>query len=79
MLDPDELIICKHCGKQHQPNYCEDCYQDLISENAKLQKDLHDFKIEHDIMKRILCQHGLWETLLNDKEFIKYLKEDYTG
>lgn len=29
---------CLHCDKE-EANYCETCYQDLISENAKLQKE----------------------------------------
>lgn len=35
-----------------------------------------EIKTEHKIMKRILVEHNLWETLLNDGEFIKYLKEE---
>lgn len=71
---------CSHCGtdmKEANIKYCERCYQKLISENAKLQKDLHDFKSEHNIMKKILIDHGLWEELLNNDEFLKYLREDY--
>ena len=39
---------------------------------------LEEIKTEHKIMKRILVKNGLWETLLNDDEFIEYLdrKED---
>lgn len=79
MVNPNELKICRHCNEKKEPVYCEDCYQELISENAKLQKDLHDFKSEHNIMKKILIDHGLWEELLNNDEFIKYLREDYEG
>ena len=28
---------CLHCG-EGEPSYCEKCYQDLIGENAKLQR-----------------------------------------
>lgn len=35
---------------------------------------LEEFKIEHKIMKRILVKNNLWETLLNDDEFIEYLE-----
>lgn len=31
--------ICLHCGSG-KPAYCEDCYQQLISENIKLQKHI---------------------------------------
>lgn len=30
---------CLHCDKE-EANYCETCYQDLISKNAKLQKEI---------------------------------------
>lgn len=39
-------------------------------------EQLEEFKKEHLIMKQILIEHGLYETLLNDDRFIKYLKED---
>ena len=32
---------CLHCGSG-EPKYCETCYQELISYNAKLQEDLTD-------------------------------------
>ena len=35
---------------------------------------LEESKIEHKIMKRILVKNNLWETLLNDDEFIEYLE-----
>lgn len=35
---------------------------------------LEEFKVEHKIMKRILVKNNLWETLLNDDEFIEYLE-----
>lgn len=79
MVDPNELNICRHCSEKKELAYCEDCYQELIAENAKLQKDLHDFKSEHDIMKKMLIDHGLWEELLNNDKFLKYLREDYEG
>ena len=37
--------ICLHCGKGNGV-YCETCYQDLISENAKLQAEIHFKKVE---------------------------------
>lgn len=47
------------------------------SELFEYLSDLEDMKTEHKIMKRILVENGLWETLLNDSEFIEYLdKED---
>ena len=29
---------CLHCGIG-KPGYCEECYQDLIGENSRLQKE----------------------------------------
>lgn len=35
---------------------------------------LQEFKAEHKIMKQILIENGLWETLLNDERFLKHLR-----
>ena len=42
----------------------------------KYLTNLEELKTEHKIMKRILVKNNLWETLLNDDEFIEHLKED---
>lgn len=34
---------CLHCDT-HTPKYCEECYQELISKNAKLQVTLNKLK-----------------------------------
>ena len=44
----------------------------LQQENAQLK----EFKKEHEIMKKILIEKGLWETLLNDDRFLEYLREE---
>ena len=36
----------------------------------------NDFKTESKIMKKLIVKNGLWETLLNDDEFIKYLDKE---
>ena len=46
--------------------------KDLQQENARLK----EFKKEHEIMKKILIEKGLWETLLNDDRFLEYLREE---
>ena len=38
--------------------------------------NLEELKVEHKIMKRILVENNLWETLLNDSEFIEHLEEE---
>ena len=43
--------------------------------NAKVA-ELVEFRKEHKIMARIICDHGLWETFLNDDEFLEYLRGD---
>lgn len=47
-------------------------YERLEQENARLK----EFKKEHEIMKKILIEKGLWETLLNDDRFLEYLREE---
>ena len=42
----------------------------------KYLTNLEELKTEHKIMKRILVENNLWETLLNDDEFIEHLKEN---
>ena len=42
----------------------------------KLTNQLKEFKEEHKIMKQILIENGLWERLLNDDRFLKYLRDD---
>ena len=44
----------------------------LQQENARLKEN----KKEHEIMKKILIENGLWETLLNDDRFLEYLREE---
>lgn len=34
---------CLRCGKE-EPYYCETCFQEIIAENARLQKQIHDIK-----------------------------------
>ena len=48
-----------------------------MDENEK--KSEYEFIREHAIMKRIIVENGLWETLLNDAEFNEYMREEYTG
>lgn len=38
-------------------------------------KELEDFRKEHKIMARIIHDHGLWNTFINDDEFLEYLRE----
>ena len=42
----------------------------------QLTNELKEFKEEHKIMKQIIIENGLWERLLNDDRFLKYLRSD---
>ena len=55
-----------HYAEERDKNY------KLEQENARLK----EFKKEHEIMKKILIEKGLWETLLNDDRFLEYLREE---
>lgn len=61
--------------------YDEKTFQDLMVDaiKKKQEAELYNMLQEHKIMKRFIVRHGLWETFLNDDEFLKYLREDYTG
>lgn len=40
------------------------------------KRNVENLKKEHAIMRRIIKDNGLWETLLNDDEFVAYLHEN---
>lgn len=42
----------------------------------KIDKRFEDYKIEHRVMARIITDNGLWETFLNDDEFLEHLRGD---
>lgn len=42
----------------------------------RLQKQKLELQKEHSIMIRIIKENGLWETLLNDDEFLEHLRSD---
>lgn len=44
-------------------------------EIERLNNELEEFKEEHKIMKQILIENNLWETLLNDDRFLEYLRK----
>ena len=37
--------------------------------------EFEELKKEHKIMARVIHDHGLWETFLNDDEFLEHLRE----
>ena len=40
-------MICLHCGNEKpysHKGYCEDCFQDIITENAKLQLKIKELE-----------------------------------
>ena len=82
-LLPDWLIEkednnCLHCGKNSK-EYCESCYQELISENAKLQLEVDNYEILQGEMDRIgIDTLGLEPGMSTDDvvEEIKNLKKE---
>ena len=39
--------LCLHCG-ENIPMYCEDCYQKLVAENARLQLEINALRNTKD-------------------------------
>lgn len=47
---------CLHCGK-NKPGYCEECYQELIGENTKLQLELKRYKEDEPVTKEKIQEY----------------------
>ena len=64
---------CLHCGKGY-PDYCEKCYQDLISKNAKLQSNYKESVKREIHIKKVIERNNRY---IKDLEYIKdcYYKE----
>ena len=60
---------CLHCDKE-EANYCETCYQALISENAKLQK-------ENEILKCSIAVANKLEERIKEKFISKEKIEEW--
>lgn len=58
----------RHINTKKILDYITNLQQELIK--------FQEFKEEHKIMKQILIENGLWERLLNDDRFLKYLRND---
>lgn len=61
---------CLHCGKHKfllGRGYCENCYQELLSINIKLQQENQDLKNELQILKHVIYDNQKYEP--------KHLKE----
>ena len=64
-------------------NHLVEAYNDRVDDvneyyglyNKKVV-ELEEFRKEHKIMARIIHDHGLWETFLNDDEFLEHLRDD---
>lgn len=59
-------------------NIFTDEEQELVEEIERLNNiinELEEFKEEHEIMKQILIENNLWETLLNDDRFLEHLRK----
>ena len=49
-ITPDEVdgSKCLHCG-EGEPLYCENCFQDLVAQNVKLQTDIEWFRSQQPL------------------------------
>lgn len=68
---------CLHCGKGHA-DYCEKCFQDLISKNMQMQTDY--LRLERQEQQKINAINRVIElknSYIRDLEYIKdcYYKE----
>lgn len=77
----DTLNKLKQCDDFH--NRC-DCLLEhseitylleYIQQKENIINELEEFKEEHKIMKQILIENNLWETLLNDDRFLEHLRK----
>lgn len=69
----DEDRIEELIGKIYLLN---DENRELLFKIARIMQEKSRLYVENKIMQKILKENGLWETLLNDDEFIKYLREE---
>ena len=73
MEKEEEDKKCLHCGKG-EPSYCEECYQKLIGENAKLQESIDLCKatgvkiVGKEILLKNFISKKKVEEILNDIE-----------
>ena len=79
-IEPKELeekILTRFAENQND-ELLEDLSDYVINsqkEIERLNNELEEFKEEHKIMKQILIENNLWETLLNDDRFLEYLRK----
>lgn len=59
---------CLHCG-DGEPSYCEKCYQDLIRENARLQRENSILKEIEEPINELIAFAVCCESCLNCDEY----------
>ena len=62
---------CLHCGNRKSysyTGYCEQCYQELIARNIKLQQENEELKKQLQILKNTIYDKQIYKP--------KHLKED---
>lgn len=79
LIEHNYVSFDKQCDKQKELSVERaECiaskYNSLVDDIQSKIEQLNDFKQEHFVMKQILIENGLWETLLNDDRFIEHLK-----
>lgn len=68
---------CLHCNN-NKPLYCEECYQKLIGENAKLQKEVKELEISNKELDKECTRLERKEKEL-EEILKKYRKKEATG
>lgn len=60
-------------------NKLQECYfgnKTAFNEIVKYVYELKCIAVEHRIMKKFICENGLWEKFLNYDDFVNWLKKD---
>lgn len=65
---------CLHCGK-NEPGYCEECYQELIGENAKLQVENKNYKTLYINIQGVRTGKQLLKKYINDSILKSEIRE----
>lgn len=68
---------CLKCG-EGEPSYCEECHQDLIGENARLQRENSILKEIEEPINELISFAVCCESCLNCDEHCSYNDEDCT-
>lgn len=63
---------CLHCGNNN-PSYCESCYQELISENVRLQAKINQLENKSKSDMKLISKNGCVFDFSKVENHIPYL------